>query len=187
MLQHIALPKAEPPSARQLSCRASAIGGKYHYCPNRKHIKKGQAMIRHVASVAEIVEDVNKAVAFYRDTLGLEVREQHGDDYAVIGVPGVLHFGVWDRAHAAESTLGSRDHADRIPLGFTLEFEVENVQEAAGQIEHSGWEISQTPRQEPWGQKTCRLISPGGSLLGLAETPWARKITNQPEVAEGDA
>ena len=144
-------------------------------------------MIRHLASLAEIVEDVNRAVAFYRDTLGLQVKEQHGDDYAVIDVPGVLHFGVWNRAHAAESTFGSRDQAARIPLGFSIEFEVDNIQAAAKEIEQSGCTISQQPREEPWGQKTCRMISLGGALLGLAETPWARRITKQLEAGEENA
>ena len=36
-------------------------------------------MIRHVAGLADIVEDVNEALKFYRDTLGLEVKEQDGD------------------------------------------------------------------------------------------------------------
>ena len=144
-------------------------------------------MIRHLVSLAEIVEDVNRAVAFYRDTLGLEVKEQHGDDYAVIGIPGVLHFGVWNRAHAAQSTFGSRDQAARIPLGFSMEFEVDNIEDAAGQIEQSGYTISQQPRQEPWGQKTCRMMSLGGGLLGLAETPRARRITKQLEAGEEDA
>ena len=143
-------------------------------------------MIRHIASIAEIVDDVNQAIAFYHDTLGLEVKERHGDDYAVLVIPGVLHFGVWARGHAAESTLGSRDLAGQIPLGFTMEFEVDNIQDAAQQIERTGGKISQQPRQEPWGQKTCRLISPGGGLLGFAETPWARKITKQLEAVEGD-
>ncbi len=144
-------------------------------------------MIRHLASLAEIVEDVNQAIAFYRDTLGLEVKEQHGDDYAVIAIPGVLHFGVWARAHAAESTLGSRDKAAQIPLGFTMEFEVDNIEDAAKQIEQSGCTIAQQPRQEPWGQKTCRMMSLGGGLLGLAETPWARQITKQLEAGEETA
>ena len=144
-------------------------------------------MIRHLVSLAEIVEDVNLAVAFYRDTLGLEVKEQHGDDYAVIAIPGVLHFGVWNRAHAAESTFGSRDQAERIPLGFSMEFEVDNLENAARQIEQKGHTIAQQPRQEPWGQKTCRMISPGGALFGLAETPWARRITKQLEAGEETA
>jgi len=143
-------------------------------------------MVRHVASVAEIVEDVSRAVAFYRDVLGLEVKQEHGDQYAVVSVPGVLHFGIWDRRAAAESTFGSREFADRILLGFALEFEVDDVQDAAKQIEASGWQVAQGPRSEPWGQKTLRVFSPGGGLLGFAETPWARTIIKHLEAAKAD-
>lgn len=138
-------------------------------------------MLRHVAGIAEIVEDVNEALAFYRDVLGLEVKQQQGDDYALVAVPGVLHFGVWNRGHAAECTLGSRELADRIPLGFTLEFEVDRVEDAAANIEAAGRDVAQAPRTEPWGQKTMRMFSPGGSVLGFAETPWARRIVKQME------
>ncbi|MDP2895802.1 MAG: VOC family protein [bacterium] len=143
-------------------------------------------MVRHVAGVAEIVEDVSKAVRFYRDTLGLEVKQDHGEDYAVVTVSGVLHFGIWDRRAAAESTFGSREYADRIPLGFTLEFEVDDVQEAAKQFKDCGWPITQEPRSEPWGQKTLRIFSPGGGLLGFAETPWARTLVQQLQAAKGE-
>lgn len=144
-------------------------------------------MLRHMAGVAEIVEDVNEALKFYRDALGLEVKEQNGDDYAIINVPGVLHFGVWNRGHAAESTLGNRDLADQIPLGFTLEFEVDDVARASGKLTEGGYALAHEPREEPWGQKTCRMFSPAGSLLGLAETPWARRITTPMETSESDA
>ena len=63
-------------------------------------------MIRHFAGVAEIVEDFEAAVQFYRDTLGLEV-ESLSEGYATATVPGVLHFGIWSRAEAAEATYGS--------------------------------------------------------------------------------
>ena len=46
-------------------------------------------MIRHFAGVAEIVEDFEAAVQFYRDTLGLEV-ESLSEGYATATVPGVL-------------------------------------------------------------------------------------------------
>lgn len=141
-------------------------------------------MIRHVSSVAEVVEDVNAALKFYCDTLGLKVRKRYSDDYAVVEVPGILHFGVWSREHAAECTFGSREHAGRIPLGFTLEFEVDAVTEAAKKIEAAGHELSQGPCEESWGQKTFRLMSPAGGLLGFAETPWARRITRPMEVEE---
>ena len=60
--------------------------------------------MRHIAGIAEIVEDYGAAVAFYRDTLGLDVKEQ-GPGYAIVEAPGVLHFGVWSRATAAEQHL----------------------------------------------------------------------------------
>src|SRR5438094_299550 len=109
-------------------------------------------MIRHVAGVGEIVDDVAKAAAFYVG-LGLKVNREV-DDYAVIEVPGVLHFGIWSRAAAAESIYGSRDAVDRVPLGFHVEFEVDDVDAAAGVF---GALLVNGPRMEPWGQKTLRF------------------------------
>ena len=48
-------------------------------------------MIRHFAGVAEIVEDFEAAVQFYRDTLGLEV-ESLSEGYATATIPGVLQL-----------------------------------------------------------------------------------------------
>ena len=138
-------------------------------------------MIRHFAGVAEIVDDVNAALVFYRDTLGLEVKQQMGDDYAVVAVPGILHFGIWNRGHAALATFGSREAAGRIPLGFTIEFEVDDLDAAAAAVAASGGNVVQPPKTEPWGQKTCRMIALGGGLLGFAETPWGRLLKQQVE------
>jgi uncharacterized glyoxalase superfamily protein PhnB len=140
-------------------------------------------MIRHFAGVAEIVEEVGAALAFYRDTLGLEVQQQIGDDYAVVAVPGVLHFGVWSRAAAAESIFGSRDAADSVPLGYTIEFEVDAVDSAATTLRESAATLIQGPQTEPWGQKSLRAIALGGGVLGFAETPWARTLKQAPEAS----
>ena len=143
-------------------------------------------MLRHIAGLAEIVEDVNEALIFYRDVLGLTVEKHDSDDYVMLSVPGVLHFGLWNRAHAAERVFGSREDAERIPLGFTLEFEVDDVKSSALRIEGAGQTITQAPLEEPWGQKTFRMLSSGGSLLGFAETPWARRITQNLEITDSD-
>ena len=139
-------------------------------------------MIRHFAGVAEIVEDFEAAVQFYRDTLGLEV-ESLSEGYATATVPGVLHFGIWSRAEAAEATYGSPDAADRIPLGFTIAFEVDEVTEAAQHLDNAAVAVVQPTKTEPWGQVTSRFITPSGALCEIAETPWARRIT-QPMSAE---
>ena len=139
-------------------------------------------MLRHFAGVAEIVEDFEAAVQFYRDTLGLEV-ESLSEGYATATIPGVLHFGIWSRAEAAEATYGSPDAADRVPLGFTIAFEVDNVTEAAQHLDNAAVKIVQPTKTEPWGQVTSRFITPSGALCEIAETPWARRIT-QPMSAE---
>lgn len=141
-------------------------------------------MVRHIAGLAEIVEDYEGALEFYRDTLGFKVKEQYPGEYAVVTVSGVLHFGIWNRPHAAESTLGSRDLAEKIPLGLTLEFEVDNADQAGAKISRQGYRLIQPARQEPWGQRTFRVFSPAGSLLGFVETPWARQITRPMETSK---
>ena len=129
-----------------------------------------------MASIGEIVDDMAAAVAFYRDVLGLEVEWAEGTGYAMAKVPGVVHFGIWSREAAAEATLGDKEAASRIPLGFTVEFEVDEVQAASSTLESKGWEVLQQPRREDWGQTTSRFLSPSGALCGVAETPWAREI-----------
>ena len=135
-------------------------------------------MLRHFAGVAEIVEDFEAAVQFYRDTLGLEV-ESLSEGYATATVPGVLHFGIWSRAEAAEATYGSPDAAERVPLGFTIAFEVDEVAKAAQHLDSAAVEVVQPTKTEPWGQVTSRFITPSGALCEIAETPWARRITQQ--------
>lgn len=139
-------------------------------------------MVRHLASVAEVVEDFGSAVSFYRDTLGLQV-EVHHEGYADVTLPGILHFGIWSRTEAAKATFGSPDAASRIPLGFTLGFEVDNASEAEQRLRNDGIEVIQPAKTEPWEQVTSRFLTPGGAFCEIAETPWARRIT-QPMLAE---
>ena len=139
-------------------------------------------MLRHLASIAEVVEDFAAAVTFYRDTLGLEVEIYH-DGYAVIPLPGVLHFGIWSREEAAKATFGSPDAADRVPLGYTIGFEVDNAAATEKELADAGISVIQPTKTEPWEQVTSRFLTPGGSFCEVAETPWARSIT-QPMSAE---
>ena len=135
-------------------------------------------MVRHFASVAEIVEDVDAAVKFYRDALGLEV-ESLSDGYALVTIPGVLHFGIWSRKEAAKATYGDAAAAERISLGFTIGFEVDDVESASRRVIGSGGAMEQSAKTEPWNQTTARFLSPSGGLCEIAETPWARRITQE--------
>lgn len=128
-------------------------------------------MIRHVSGIAEVVEDVDAAVRFY-EGLGLSV-ERLMPGYAVVQVPGVLHFGLWSRADCAETVFGSAEAADRVPLGFTLGLEVDSVDGAAGTFEAAALRDART---EPWGQRTLWFRSPSGAMSEISETPLAREL-----------
>ena len=132
-------------------------------------------MIRHVAGIAEIVGNLDEAVNFYRDVLGLKV-EANNDRYALVSISGVIHFGLWSRAAAAEATFGDPAAIDRIPLGFTLGLEVDSVEEASRNLASSSAKLAQSPKKEPWGQITSRFFSPSGALCEFSETPGARLI-----------
>jgi lactoylglutathione lyase len=134
-------------------------------------------MIRHVAGVGEIVEDVEAAVAFYRDVMGLEVEYDGEGSYADVKVAGIAHYGLWGRRHAAEAILGNADLADQVPLGFALGFEVDAVDKAARLTEERGLTLIQQPKTEPWGQVTARFLLPSGLVGEFSETPWARQLS----------
>ena len=133
-------------------------------------------MIRHVAGVGEIVEDVGAAVAFYRDVLGLEVEYDGAGSYADVKVSGIAHYGLWGRRHAAEAILGDAELADQVPLGFAMGFEVDSVEDAARTAGERGLTLTQQPKAEPWGQVTARFILPSGLVGEFSETPRARQL-----------
>jgi len=135
-------------------------------------------MIRHLAGIAEIVDDMDAAVKFYRDVLGLAVQREPDAPYAHVSIRGVLHFGIWSRAHAAEIVFKDSTATERVPLGFTVGFEVDTVDAATQSLQTAKWAIAQAPQNEPWGQRTSRFLSPAGALCELSETPWARQLSN---------
>jgi catechol 2,3-dioxygenase-like lactoylglutathione lyase family enzyme len=128
-------------------------------------------MIRHVSGIAEIVEDVEAAARFY-EGLGASVSRE-GPDYAIAEIPGILHFGIWARAHAAESTFGSRDATDEVPLGFCVALEVDDIDAAGGKL---GKLVLRGAQDEPWGQRTLRFRSPSGAVCEVCISPASREL-----------
>jgi hypothetical protein len=47
--------------------------------------------------------------------------------YVLVKVGGALHLGIWKRGNAAAATYGDRSQRERIPLGFIIGFEVDDV------------------------------------------------------------
>ena len=62
-----------------------------------------------------------------------------------------------------------------------LEFEVEDVAEAARELKAKDYQLLRAVQKEPWGQTVTRLLSPEGILVGLTYTPAMREHAAEPE------
>ncbi len=99
-------------------------------------------MATGVATVWVPVSDMDRALAFYRDTLGLSVKDQAGDDWAEIDADG-LTIGLNGRETATSGSGGGAVISFR-PDG-SIDDEVSRLREAG--VEFTG-EIS----DHPWGR-----------------------------------
>jgi lactoylglutathione lyase len=117
--------------------------------------------------VALTVNDFDAAVAFYRDTLGLEE---------------VLS---WDSSHGRGLTLtagratlellssGEAEYVDQIEVGqrvgaqIRLAAEVDDSEAVAGDLQKAGAEMLAPPRTTPWSHRSVRLSTPEGLQLTL--------------------
>lgn len=126
-----------------------------------------------IAGVAPIVKDAAASAAFYRDAMGLPLE---GDEYLHTDrLDGTKHFGLWAVADAARSCFGTDRWPNDVPIPqAVIEFEVDDVAQAAAEMERRGYRLLTGVKTEPWGQVVARLLSPEGLLLGLTYTPWMR-------------
>jgi catechol 2,3-dioxygenase-like lactoylglutathione lyase family enzyme len=139
--------------------------------------------VRFVAGVAPIVPDMAAARRLYQEALGLPLSD---DDYpSTFGLEGVKHFGLWALEEAAQACFGSRAWpADvRVPQA-SVEFEVDDVAEAAAELEAAGYRLLHGARTEPWGQTVARLLGPEGLLVGLSYAPWYHQAERLAETGE---
>ena len=117
--------------------------------------------------LALTVADFDRALAFYRDELGLQMR----DMWVAEGSRGVL-------LEAGRATLelfdeGQAAMVDEIEVGrrvagpVRIAFEVADSRATAGQLETAGAERLGGPVGTPWGDVNVRLRAPDGMQLTL--------------------
>lgn len=113
------------------------------------------------------VPDFDEAVAFYRDSLGLEqLADWSGDDGRVI---------LLDAGHATLELFDERqaESVDRIEAGsrvsgtVRLALEVDDPDETARRLVAAGATAEAPPVVPPWGGRNARLRTPDGMQLTL--------------------
>jgi catechol 2,3-dioxygenase-like lactoylglutathione lyase family enzyme len=127
-----------------------------------------------ISSFAPIVTDRAATKRLYVDTFGLELEDADGYLHSE-SVGGVKHFGLWPLEQAAEACFGQKEWPSNVPQPqASIEFEVDDVAEAAKELEDRGYQLLHGARTEPWGQTVARLLSPEGLIVGVSYVPSMR-------------
>jgi uncharacterized glyoxalase superfamily protein PhnB len=104
------------------------------------------------------VEDVDRAVAFYRSTFGFEQTYSFEDDgttaYAFLRLEP-LGIGLARRASADDPA-------------FALWLYTDDVDAAAGQLRAAGADELLAPTDQPWGERMCTFRDADGIVLNVA-------------------
>jgi predicted enzyme related to lactoylglutathione lyase len=110
-------------------------------------------MVQGVASVWVPVRDLERAVGFYGDTLGLPVTKQE-DGWAEVDANGLM---VGLNAREAEGARGEG--------GPVITFQPEGgIEEAKGELEGKGVEFAAEISEHPWGRIATFKDSEGNDL-----------------------
>ncbi|TME40238.1 MAG: glyoxalase [Chloroflexi bacterium] len=129
-----------------------------------------------IAGFGPIASDVAQSRRLYEEALGIQFKVEEGQYLHTEEVKGANTFAVWPLNQAAESCFGTDVWPSDVPRPQAwLEFDVDDVGEAARELEERGYKLLVRDRTEPWGQIVTRLISPEGLLVGLTVTPWMRE------------
>jgi predicted enzyme related to lactoylglutathione lyase len=103
--------------------------------------------------------DVKRLVAFYRDRLGLPLREEsHGSAPHWGCFLAGLHFAVHEERDAAQSS--------RVAISFA----VDDVDQAIAELRQGGVTIVEEPVDRPYG-RLASVRDPDGNLVYLHKNP----------------
>ena len=134
-----------------------------------------------VAGFGPIVRDMDAALRFYRDTIGLPLEES--GDVSTEKVDGVKHLGLWPLADAAESCFGSREWPSNVaaPQAW-IEFDVEDVAAAAEELRAKGYQLLVAPRPSPGARPWRACSARRGSSSGSRSRRGCANPTRSPAV-----
>lgn len=128
--------------------------------------------VRFVASFSVVSARPADARQLFLNALGLPLSGE-GEYIFSEQIPGAKHFGVWPLDEAAQSCFGLDEWPATHPVPqASVEFEVDDVEAAARELEAKGYRLLHGARTEPWEQTIARLQTPDGLLVGVCFTPW---------------
>ncbi len=120
------------------------------------------------------VHDPDAAIAFYRDALGLEVRNDvasQGFRWVTVGAPGQDVDIVLSQPHGGRSQAEG-DALLSLVLQGSLQaaiFRSDDLDATFEKIRASGAEVLDEPATRPWGVRDCAVRDPSGNLVRIQQ------------------
>ena len=123
------------------------------------------------------VDDHDKALAFYRDVLGLEVRNDvsyEGMRWVTVGAPSQPGVDIVLEPPLADPNASSADKeamAEMLAKGLLRAaiFKTDDCDATFEQIRAGGGEVLQEPIDMPYGVRDCAFRDPSGNMLRFVQ------------------
>lgn len=123
------------------------------------------------------VHDHDKALAFYRDALGLEVRldvKYEGMRWVTVGPKAQPDVGIVLEPPAADPNVSPADRkvmSELLAKGLLrgVNFATDNVDKTFEHIRASGAEVLQEPMDQPYGMRDCAFRDPSGNMIRFGQ------------------
>ncbi|MGK5548532.1 VOC family protein [Streptomyces sp. URMC 127] len=123
------------------------------------------------------VDDHDKALAFYRDVLGFEVRNDVGFEgmrWVTVGAPSQPDVEIVLEPPAANPNASPADKqamAELLAKGMLrgVIFSTDDCDAVFERIRASGADVLQEPIDQPYGVRDCAFRDPAGNMLRFAQ------------------
>lgn len=122
------------------------------------------------------INDPDEAIAFYRDALGLEVRNDVANDgfrWITVGAAGQPGVEIVLTNYLGGSPADADAIAALVAKGAlnAVHFRAEDLDAAFDRLRSAGAEIVQEPTDQPWGTRDGAVRDPSGNLIRIDQPP----------------
>jgi catechol 2,3-dioxygenase-like lactoylglutathione lyase family enzyme len=114
--------------------------------------------------------DPDESLAFYRDTLGFEVRNDvgyQGMRWITVGPPG--QPGTSIVLYPPGASPGITDDERRTIAEMMINFATKDLDGTFERLQDGDVEIVQEPTDQPYGVRDCAVRDPAGNLIRINE------------------
>jgi catechol 2,3-dioxygenase-like lactoylglutathione lyase family enzyme len=123
-----------------------------------------------------LVHDLDLALAFYRDTLGLELRNDVGREefrWITVGAASQPGVAIVLTNYLNGSPADGEALAALVAKGALngVHFHTDDLDATFAKLRAADAEIVQEPAEQPWGTRDCAVRDPSGNLVRIDQPP----------------